>query len=353
MTRALILTQLDTGKKFVLGGPTQVGRVGRERRDSWEVPERPKPDFFDSLDAVITLAGNNWVSRNHAGIYPDEGTYYIRDLHSLNKTFVNGEKLSEAPRALIPGDRIQFSMRCPEFEVCYGELNNHALLIAAGEDNPGAMKNGLDTLERHLRRRGYICHTLMGRQATKDAVKNKLNDLKYLIPHQAQLFVSFHGHGGPHGLSLGDKIMNPRELYDKLRPIRGSKAIVLDACNAGLFVNDEHKHRIPDNTLVLSSCGPGQKASEGTSGNQEFSPRFTDALAHYLDEHPGVFSLKDFFDELEQSQFNDMVLQGPMMKGHEYPMPKEVTELLTGAIRLDQTSPGFTIANLFAPKVDK
>ena len=351
MTKALILTQLDSGRKFVLGGPTQIGRLDRENKKLWAVPGRPRPELFSRLDAIITLSGNDCISRNHAGIYPDEDTFYILDLHSLNHTYVNGKVLCDRPQALNAGDRIQFSEQCPEFEVEFGDLENHALLVAAGEDHPGAMKNYLDRLERHLRRRGYICHTLMGHGATKEAVRAKLNELKYLIHPGAQFFFSFHGHGGPNGLQLGNKIMNPRELYEKLRPIRGSKAVVLDACHAGLFANEDHKHRIPEETLVLCGCGPGQKASETETPDQQFCPRFIDALARYLEEHPGAFDLRDFFDDLGETWSQEMTLQGPMMQGQRHQMPKEVTQLLTVVTMLDksslrknfleQTSPGF------------
>src|SRR5260370_2698086 len=38
------------------------------------------------------------ASRHHAQIYPDNGAWFIRDLGTLNGTFVNGEKITEAVR---------------------------------------------------------------------------------------------------------------------------------------------------------------------------------------------------------------------------------------------------------------
>lgn len=57
-----------------------------------------------------TLAGITTVSRAHARIFERNGRYYIMDLGSTNKTFINGEPLSpnaEAP--LIQGTKIRLA----------------------------------------------------------------------------------------------------------------------------------------------------------------------------------------------------------------------------------------------------
>ena len=51
------------------------------------------------------------VSRRHACIERRDGDYFIRDDHSKNGTFVNGEPVSETPHRLIDGDEIQIALR--------------------------------------------------------------------------------------------------------------------------------------------------------------------------------------------------------------------------------------------------
>ena len=49
------------------------------------------------------------ISRQHARIWREEGSYYIEDLESKNGTWVNGEVLQQ-PRQLSDGDKIQLAM---------------------------------------------------------------------------------------------------------------------------------------------------------------------------------------------------------------------------------------------------
>ncbi len=75
----------NVGARYLLG--TEVVRAGRH----------PESDIF--LDDIT-------VSRRHLEITPGEdGTYSLRDLGSLNGTYVNRERIDEAK--LAPGDEIQ------------------------------------------------------------------------------------------------------------------------------------------------------------------------------------------------------------------------------------------------------
>lgn len=44
------------------------------------------------------------VSRNHCELYEADGKLMVRDLGSLNGTFVNNERITEAPAQLAPGE---------------------------------------------------------------------------------------------------------------------------------------------------------------------------------------------------------------------------------------------------------
>jgi pSer/pThr/pTyr-binding forkhead associated (FHA) protein len=75
----------NMGARYLLG--TDVTRAGRH----------PDSDIF--LDDIT-------VSRRHVEITPgDGGSFFIRDVGSLNGTYVNRERIDEA--SLAPGDEVQ------------------------------------------------------------------------------------------------------------------------------------------------------------------------------------------------------------------------------------------------------
>ena len=84
----------NVGARYLLGA--SVTRAGRH----------PESDIF--LDDIT-------VSRRHAEITPrGDGTYVVRDVGSLNGTYVNRERIDEA--TLSPGDEVQigkFKLRLP------------------------------------------------------------------------------------------------------------------------------------------------------------------------------------------------------------------------------------------------
>src|SRR5881396_4378692 len=55
-------------------------------------------------DCTIPIK-DRFLSRRHAEIVHDEGTWYVRDCGSVNGTMLNGVKLAETT-LLHPGDRI-------------------------------------------------------------------------------------------------------------------------------------------------------------------------------------------------------------------------------------------------------
>ena len=64
--------------------------------DSTEIGRHPDSEIF--LDDIT-------VSRRHAEIRRDSGTFSLHDVGSLNGTYVNRERVEEAP--LAAGDEIQ------------------------------------------------------------------------------------------------------------------------------------------------------------------------------------------------------------------------------------------------------
>lgn len=62
-----------------------------------------------SSDCDVVLPGRQ-VSRQHAVIERDDGTYQLRDLGSKNGTFVNGQRVRREPHPLKDGDEIQIAL---------------------------------------------------------------------------------------------------------------------------------------------------------------------------------------------------------------------------------------------------
>jgi pSer/pThr/pTyr-binding forkhead associated (FHA) protein len=58
------------------------------------------------------LAGFGGVSRRHALVTVVGVRVFVADLDSTNGTFVNGERLTAAPREVHPGDRIGLGSAC-------------------------------------------------------------------------------------------------------------------------------------------------------------------------------------------------------------------------------------------------
>jgi len=74
----------DTGAKYLLD--QDVTRVGRH----------PESDIF--LDDIT-------VSRRHAEFFREDGVYRVRDVGSLNGTYVNRDRIEDT--ALASGDEVQ------------------------------------------------------------------------------------------------------------------------------------------------------------------------------------------------------------------------------------------------------
>lgn len=98
-TRANLVRVLD-GEKILLDKP--VFRVGKERS---------YVDYF--------VSNNNAVSRSHADLITRGTRYYIRDLNSKNRTFINGAPIEpEIETELADGDRVRLANEEFVFHVC-------------------------------------------------------------------------------------------------------------------------------------------------------------------------------------------------------------------------------------------
>ncbi len=82
------ITRVSTGERMLLD--RSVTRIGKDKTNS-----------------DICIPDNSTVSRRHAEIINRDGMYYIRDMGSTNKTYVNGHELSPLEQThIIDGDKI-------------------------------------------------------------------------------------------------------------------------------------------------------------------------------------------------------------------------------------------------------
>jgi hypothetical protein len=84
-----------TGMLVVVRGPNAGSRFLLDR-DETTIGRHPDSDIF--LDDVT-------VSRRHAALTREDGTLALRDLGSLNGSYVNGERVEQ--RLLVTGDELQ------------------------------------------------------------------------------------------------------------------------------------------------------------------------------------------------------------------------------------------------------
>jgi len=92
---------------------------------------------------------NPAVSYNHARIFWQDGVYYVQDLGSLNGTFLNGNRITQAPLSF--GDTIAVGKHTIRF--LQDRPGEGAAEVAAALPRPGAAKlDGTMILDTKLRR---------------------------------------------------------------------------------------------------------------------------------------------------------------------------------------------------------
>lgn len=81
----------------------------------WGDVEVPETLFVGREPSLSPLADRLkeilWVSAKHAELYVEDGVFYVRDVGSLNGTFVNDIRIEKQPIALADGDQVAFSKR--------------------------------------------------------------------------------------------------------------------------------------------------------------------------------------------------------------------------------------------------
>ncbi len=77
---------------------------GPDKGRKFELPDH-EPQLLGRSSEALPIS-DNAISRRHAELTPDEGVWYIRDLHSQNGTYVNGVRIVDRTRLRV-GDQIR------------------------------------------------------------------------------------------------------------------------------------------------------------------------------------------------------------------------------------------------------
>ncbi len=351
MANVLQLTRLGSDQVFNLTKNTEFGR-GKFEEGRWQVEDRTIPDIFDSLEARIIVEDNPHVSRNHAGIIQADGQFWLHDLDTPNGTYVNGQKIaSNQPRLLKHLDHLSLdhnprgkgdNRARMDFLVKLTQCDNYAILVGAGSDHIGCSEADVAQMSRYLGQRGYSVTSLVGRNANKARLNQELGRLKELAVTESSILFSFHGHGGPHGFSIGGQVYSPEDLYKRLNRIRSEKiGVIIEACHSGVFLTDENKEKMGPGISVLTASGETQYAeetraysleSEGDDAEPRYTGRMTKALIPYFKAIKDSSVLADFYAQimdLSRPEYANLRSQNPQFFDAGFTVPKAITEILS------------------------
>lgn len=315
MSKILSIMERGTGREVFIGKNAQIGRYNKVE---WAT-ERTKPVEFDGLELVVQIDGpsSEEISRNHCGIYSEgNNEFSIIDLNSLNGTQLNGQKLEGGKKyPLKPGSAITLSNRLTFDVLGYidPDNNNYSLLIGHDGGNLKGVKNDLDVIEEELSRRGFAGNIkrLHNGTATRTNILSYLQELVPLTTMDSHFVFQYSGHGSKDGLYLPNRALlgglfgaaeciGPEELYSHLRNLRGKKALFLDCCNAGVFLEGVS---VPEHTLVIAATKKTNLAYEKRTkkiGGGHMGV-LTSAVAGYLKENSGRLNLANLRQYLSRS----------------------------------------------------
>jgi hypothetical protein len=295
-------------EKILIDGPTHLGRAEFPKRCS---PREPPKIFRKAKIAVVIDRNDREISRNHALLAYESGTWSLYDLNSKNGTFVCGQRLEAGRgRRLINNDKISIGTTTLAFTTEV-KVENLALLVGCPGipdlDAFGGIMNNLDSMQAALEKRGSFngnITRLYKDEAKKQAILHKLRVCASLSSSGSFFIFYYSGHGSESGLALSCRFpdalfpLSPHELYSELSNIRGSKLVLLDNCRASKFLKG-----VPPETLVISGESPegylytGPVTMDGGSGWQAggFLSR---SFVKLLDAKKDAFNLKTIANAL-------------------------------------------------------
>jgi hypothetical protein len=131
------------------------------------------------------------------------------------------------------------------------------------------VKGDMDQLARLLLSKGYDVYRFDFGRVTPDVLRGLLERIVYVSDEETQVLVAYSGEGDSTGLRtrsmrLGASghlvpqgtTITPADLFAALEPIHGRKAVLLNACEAGIFAEEAAKWGRFDG-VVIAACARG------------------------------------------------------------------------------------------------
>lgn len=131
------------------------------------------------------------------------------------------------------------------------------------------VRGDTDQLSRLLLSKGYDVYRLDYGRVTPDTMRALLERVVTVADEQTQLLVAYSGEGdstglrtrtmrlGANGHLVPQKVtLTPKDLFAALEPIKGRKAVLLNACEAGIFAEEAARWGTFDG-VVIAACARG------------------------------------------------------------------------------------------------
>ena len=99
-------------------GHTYIDVVIKGEDRTFDLTDMPTLSIGRSPQSTVVLGDDPMVSRKHALVQREaSGDYYLSDLGSRNGTFVNGDRIGEAPTALQNEDLLKIGNTLMKFQI--------------------------------------------------------------------------------------------------------------------------------------------------------------------------------------------------------------------------------------------
>jgi len=105
---------------------------GPDRGMRFELPDK-EPQLIGRSSESLPITDNT-VSRRHAELTPDDGSWYLRDLESSNGTFINGQRITAERVRLSPGDQVRCGQTLFIFTTSVDEARRSSAVELMGGD---------------------------------------------------------------------------------------------------------------------------------------------------------------------------------------------------------------------------
>ena len=171
------------------------------------LPEWTK-NLIEATQYSIIIKGSgddrddHYISRAQIWLDPCDSYAKIIDLHSKNKTYVNGTRIqsdeeSYEIRYLYPEDTVSIGGGVANLRYKIRPQkthNNHAVFIGSGEDkNLEVVRNSMDALKKEIVKRGFAGNigALIGDEARKDSILAYLEKIGKKVQEDSILLFYF------------------------------------------------------------------------------------------------------------------------------------------------------------------